>query len=305
MRSIALTLALLAGSACAANPSPGGAPEPSPDSSGAWPAQFAGVDGSGDIVVADASDGRVARRLAPSAGRDVITLSIARGGTSLFYSVSSDVACGSTWTVPLAGGTPARISDGRSSAISPDGRSLAWVRQAGCDRGEGTLVVRDLTTGRDRTWTYPDEFEGPTAVIEWSADSRTLFLLGCGVDACGVLVFDPATAKTARDGRWISTMIDDRDFSWGSVIRRGEHLVVGVDYGDLGGSERFPLLEIDPATDRIVAELMPDWRTLNPQDFDEAGRTMLAIDEHDRLGRWEDGRFTPFASGYTDAIWIE
>ena len=33
----------------------------------------------------------------------------------------------STWTVPIAGGTPSKLVDGTAAAISPDGRTLAFV----------------------------------------------------------------------------------------------------------------------------------------------------------------------------------
>lgn len=271
------------------------------------PDSFVAFTDDGDIVVAETATGQIVHKvvgradLAGPAGALTV-----QDGRILFYSTKiGDEDC-AVWTVPLAGGTPKRIATGAWPSVSPDGRSLAYTRSEGCGVKRTTLTVRDLATGSTRSWTDPDEEFPPGGVFDWRHDSKAVYIQSCGVDQCGPSEVDTTTAGPAM--RYIEgpfgEPLDGRDYGYQGTITRGRHLVFTVDYGDYGGDERFPMLEQDPATGRIVAALYDDGREFRPQDFDRSGEHMLIL-RGDTLNRWSAGNLFPLGEGFVTARWIE
>jgi Tol biopolymer transport system component len=69
------------------------------------------------------------------------------------------------WTVPIAGGTPAKLTDGASGALSPDGASLAIIDNL------GALGVCSLPRCADRRTIGSVPLDSPLA---WTPDGRSV-----------------------------------------------------------------------------------------------------------------------------------
>jgi Tol biopolymer transport system component len=107
-------------------------------------------------------DGRGARMLAPSAD------SLSWSGDSRRLAFGSGVT---VWTVARSGGAPRRITDGpddRAPSLSPDGRSIAFLRAA--DSGWNLVVRRDgrETVVAQQIWGSPS----------WSPNGRWIAVRG-------------------------------------------------------------------------------------------------------------------------------
>ena len=82
--------------------------------------------------------------------------------------------------VPLAGGTPKKISTSPGSdatpLYSPDGRWIAWRSQAraGYESDKERLIICDRETGQLRDVT--EKFDRSVESVAWAADSQGLFL---------------------------------------------------------------------------------------------------------------------------------
>jgi hypothetical protein len=91
-------------------------------------------------------------------------------GRVFFGLESCDPEPEGTWVVPLAGGRPRFVTEGGEVSVSPDGRLIAFPRiEDGC--AAGAIVVRDLVTGRERTW-HPST--GDVNAVVWAPDGRHL-----------------------------------------------------------------------------------------------------------------------------------
>lgn len=316
-----VTLAACGKPAVTTAPTPSDSPTPStagstftplprathPDRPTTPPDSFVAFTDDGDIVVAETATGQIVRRVVgranlsgPAGGLTV------QDGRILFYSTTIGQGDCAVWTVPLAGGTPKRIATGAWPSVSPDGRLLAYTRSEGCGVKRTTLTVRDLATGATRSWTDPDEEFPPGGVFDWRHDSKAVYIQSCGADQCGPSEVD--TTATGPAMRYLDgprgEPLDGRDYGYSGTITRGRNLVFTVDYGDYGGDERFPMLEQDPATGRIVAALYDDGREFRPQDFDRSGEHMLIL-RGDTLNRWSAGNLFPLGDGFVTTRWIE
>lgn len=276
-----------------------------PDRPTTPPDSFVAFTDAGDIVVAETATGQIVRKVVAAADLPgaVDALSVAPGGRILYYSTTIGHEGCAVWTVPLAGGTPKRIATGGAPAVSPDGKWLAFVRPR-CGQSKTTLTIREISSGQDRTW--DDTAELPAdAALDWSPDSKTLYLMQCGADTCGPVAVDPQQPPEPLRKRYVQPEdLDGRAFGWSWPVTRGSQFVTTVDYGDVGGDERYPMVQIDPATGRIVATLYDDGREFRPQDFDRSGQHMLIL-RGDTLNRWSAGNLFPLGDGFVTTRWIE
>jgi hypothetical protein len=87
-----------------------------PDSQVAF---VAGTGAGQTIVIASAGDGRITRRLQGCKGTYVISLAASPDGNTLYYSAE-----GSIWAIPVADGTPSKLSAGDGAAVNPNGKDL-------------------------------------------------------------------------------------------------------------------------------------------------------------------------------------
>src|SRR5581483_5573503 len=191
------------------------ADRPSPDAP--RPAQIAAIKG-GSVVLLDSADGHTVRTLAthPEATTGGFPylegLSRTPDRSAVFYALAGDCGPGTIYRVAADGRTaPAVVASGVSPAVSPDGRKLAYaVASAGPGSGGGTggagaadarhcqnaIVVRDLASGAERRWSYPDTPDYDTALyhdaviseIAWAPDStRLAYTLSYEGDSVSIL----------------------------------------------------------------------------------------------------------------------
>jgi hypothetical protein len=132
-----------------------------------------------NLDVLSSLDGHSVRTLATDVGefRGSPSLSVAPGGTVYFdnhaYVGSSPVD--RIYRVPVSGGAPSYIADGRTPAVSPNGRLLAYVSN---DPVNGPVVkeaitIEDLASHAVRSWTDTAP-EADLWALSWSPDSRFL-----------------------------------------------------------------------------------------------------------------------------------
>ena len=91
-----------------------------------------------DLWTADAN-GRRKTRLVPSVTANLVAVT-PDDRFVLFTSIAGGTV--SIWMVPIEGGTPTKLTDGTSVAVSPDGGSIAFTAQGA--RGVPSLVVCSL-----------------------------------------------------------------------------------------------------------------------------------------------------------------
>ena len=116
------------------------------------------VGGQLDLWTADASGRRIARLVPGVTATQAVVTPDDRA--VLYTSLIGGVV--STWTVPIAGGTPSKLVDGAAAAISPDGRTLAFVAMGS---GQASISVcaparlRVATTNRSRAVRHADRID--------------------------------------------------------------------------------------------------------------------------------------------------
>ena len=94
-------------------------------------------------------------------------------------------------TIDLTTGVMTDVTDGARPRVSPDGRSIAYLRASTCipdpqvnlfwDVFFDTVVVRDLATGEERLFTVDEPEQMSTASdirdIAWAADGGSVYVL--------------------------------------------------------------------------------------------------------------------------------
>ncbi len=315
-----------------ADPTLVSADRPSPD--GPRPKEIAAiVDGS--VVVLDGKDGRTLRTLAThdeaaTGGFPYLEgVTLAPDRSSVYYALAGDCGAATIYKVAGDGATPSEaILSGVSPAVSPDGRKLAYA-VAGPDRAlspapepevgaedrncQNAVVVRDLQSGAERTWRYPDTPEYATSLyqqaviteIAWAPDStRLAYTLSYEGDSVSVL-------DTAADGdlsQTLEVVIPDGGGNsshpaWQATT--GRLAVFNTRFeccfdDNYTGPPR--ALLVDPER-RLASPLLPGGRRVSALDFDAAGAHLLFV-EGGRLYR-RSGTQAPVAltRGVTRADW--
>lgn len=149
------------------------------------PATFVGYRG-GEIVLVDVSSGATVRVLVDratlgggSAEGGVVDLELSPDGSTLYF-----VALGTPeriMSVPVAGGEPTFVAEGRKPTLSPDGTKLAFLDCRSEFVGCGNAIrVRDLASGSTRMWDVgtDTEFVGQMAWMDARSLAFTMFYTG-------------------------------------------------------------------------------------------------------------------------------
>ncbi len=261
------------------------------------PSRFVAVTDDGSIVVADTATGRATKTLVEGEGCARRPDLLALGGSTVYFTTQAE--CPRIMAVPVDGGSARHIADGISPAASPDGTKLAWTT-SNC-APPARLIIRDFTSGRDRSWPLPDDLPDAGSIDFWEPDGRHLILTQCGVDACSPVRFDTTQAKLSFRLLPLEELDERCCFVWGS-LPRGTTYIATVHYGDMSGHERHPLIEIDRKGK--IYELEPDGHEYGPLGFDASGQHLLTFYKDD-LAVWSDGTPTVIGPGYHDALWLE
>ena len=308
---------------------------PAPD--GPRPKEIAAIEG-GAVVLLDGTDGHVTRTLAnhPEAATGGFPylegLSLSPDRKQVYYSVAGDCGPAQIFRVATDGKTPPQpILGGVSPAVSPDGRKLAYAVSApesaqapapladdpaggaAARHCQNAIVVRDLRSGTERTWRYPDTPDYATTLyrnaviseISWAPDStRLAYTLSYEGDSVSVLDTD----KNSDLSQTLEVVIPDGGGN-------SSHPAWQATTGQLGlfntrfeccyddnytGPPRALLVDPDRRSD---TPLLPPGRRVAALDFDASGAHLLFVDGG-RLYR-RSGTQAPvdLAGGVTHADW--
>ena len=115
--------------------------------------------------------------------------------TSTNLDIFQVAADGSSAPVNLTASNPATDNQ---PAVSPDGRSLAYVamKRAGYEADRQVLMVRDLASGQVRALT--EGWDRSVGSIAWSADAKTLYVTADDVQDTPLFAIDAASGKVSR-----------------------------------------------------------------------------------------------------------
>jgi hypothetical protein len=296
-----------------ADPTLVSAGRPSPDAP--RPGEIAAiVDGS--VVVLDGTDGRTLRTLAThdeatTGGFPFLEgVALAPDRSSVYYALAGDCGPATIYKVAADGGAPSEaLVSGVSPAVSPDGRKLAYAvatgpavparvadPEAGADpeaaaedrRCQNAVVVRDLQTGAERTWRYPDTPDYATSLyqqaviteIAWAPDStRLAYTLSYEGDSVSVL--DTAVAGDLSET--LEVVIPDGGGNsshpaWQATTGRlalfNTRFECCFDDNYTGPPRA---LLVDPER-RLASPLLPSGRRVAALDFDSSGAHLLFVD---------------------------
>jgi hypothetical protein len=313
---------------------------PAPD--GPRPTEIAAIVG-GSVVMLDARDGHTLRTLAThteatTGGFPYLEgVSLAPDHKQVFYALAGDCGPSTIYRVAADGRAPtAAILSGVSPAVSPDGRKLAYavaVTAPGsvpttapvsaspsglypdppARRCQNAVVVRDLKTGAERTWRYPDTPDFSTNLyldaviteIAWAPDSaRLAYTLSYEGDSISILdtaadtdlsqteeVVIPGGGGNSSHPAWQATT------GLLGVFNTRFECCFDDNYT---GPPRALLLNSDR---RLATPLLPSGRRVTALDFDASGAHLLFVDGG-RLYR-RSGVQAPvgLATGVTAADW--
>jgi hypothetical protein len=295
---------------------------PSPTAS--RPADIAAVVG-GSVVLLDGRDGHTVRTLAThteatTGGFPYLEgVSLSPDGKTVYYALAGDCGPATIYRVAADGRTPSEgMVDGLSPAVSPDGRKLAYAvagpegtsRDRHC---QNAIVVRDLKTGAERTWRYPDTPDYGTELyrdaviseIAWAPDStRLAYTLSYEGDSISVL----DTEKDADLSQTTEVVVPDGggnsshpawQASTGLLALFNTRFECCFD-DNYTGPPRALLFDPDR---RVGTPLLPAGRRVSALDFDASGAHLLYV-EGGRLYR-RSGPQAPvaLAAGVTHADW--
>jgi hypothetical protein len=183
------------------------------------PTVIVAVTVDGRVVALDLAPGAVPRQLAdlgdprstPPEGpgpNQVTQVSVTPDGTRAFYDECCEPASGAIYEVPTDGSSPpVLVGPGLGPAVSPDGRSLAFT-------AVDAVVVRDLATGAEKTFTDPAYRDAPLAGdVAWSLDGQRLYYPWRVVDGdrtrTWVVEVDVAAGGTPRPIGFADTFLTD------------------------------------------------------------------------------------------------
>jgi hypothetical protein len=288
------------------------------------PAEIAAIIG-GSVELLDGRDGHTLRTLAnhPEATTGgfpyLQAVSLSPDHSQVFYSLAGDCGPATIFRVPADGHSAAvAILKGLSPVVSPDGRKLAYAVAISPAPGDerhcqNAVVVRDLQTGAERTWRYPDtpDFSTPLyqdaviTEIDWAPDStRLAYTLSYEGDSVSVL----NTETDADLGQTQEVVIPDGGGNSSHPAWQATSGLLGVFNtrfeccfdDNYTGPPRALLVDVDR---RLGTPLLPAGRRVTGLDFDASGAHLLFVDGG-RLYR-RSGVQSPvgLVSGVTAADW--
>jgi len=298
---------------------------PSPDSP--RPGEIAAISG-GSVMMLDGKRGSTVRTLATheeaaTGGFPYLQgVALTPDRREVFYALAGDCAAATIFRVAVDGHAgPESLFPGVSPAVSPDGRKLAYAvatpgRASGglTDRHcQNSLVVRDLNTGAERAWRYPDtpDFDTPLyrdaviSEIDWAPDStRLAYTLSFEGDSISVLDTDADTDL----GQTEEVVIPGGGGNSSHPAWQATSGLLGLFNtrfeccfdDNYTGPPKALLADVEK---RLSTPLLPAGRRVTALDFDASGAHLLFVDSG-RLFR-RTGTQTPvaLATGVTVADW--
>ena len=269
------------------------------------------------IVVVSTATGNVVRVLAeakPDAGPHTPSfapeLSLSPDGSTVYFvRMGEHFGCDEQIvSVPFAGGSEHVVVQGHAPALSPDGRYLAYSGKGlepNCQ--QNPLVVRDLTNGEERRWTWaaehPDDpYQGGGAFgLAWAPDSRHLaFYRNDGDPHWVTSVLDTSQGETLLDAR----LVGSQDEGWWAPRYLGDgtlallHTVESI-HSNPGGRQR--VIQVDPSNGNVLSLLAPPAAGVTDLAVDRSG-TFLVYVSTDGVFRVQDGEAIRVTTGAYQAV---
>ncbi len=280
----------------------------------AAPDTVVAVRSIGEVALLDSGDGATVRVLATHAPEALGSLALTPDRRHAYYAVGSPCGSSALYRVALDGRTPPEpVGPGISPAVSPDGHTLAYARPTPPGGCANTVVVRDLATGGERSWGYPDDpdhqsalyVDGSISRLAWAPDSRRLaYTLSYEGDTVAVL-----DTVTHSDLAQTTEVVvpggggDSRHPVWQAST--GRLAVVNSVFAccyddDYAGPPR--TLAIDLPSRKVENLLAPGKQ---PQwlDFDLTGHHLLYVEDGRLYRRTDTGRAKLVGAGITAADW--
>lgn len=276
------------------------------------------------VVRLDTKTGSVLEAVPVSGGESMATLSLTADG-SVLYSAATIAGCFvemREWSIGDDDEEP--LGPGLIPAVSPDGRSLAFVDYNPCPSDGNRLAVRDLLTGEERVWPLPKQRRSVSHLVDvtWAPDSRHVAVqIGFAPDESPTLVeaptafeiriVDTKTDDTVVQGKLVAPATEDRQWHFPRFRDGGDTIVVtevccGTGANRFEASRSVRMVEIDVATGAIVDQLLELGQAILDVDFDRTGDHMLYVLDGPRrpsVFRWTDGHSTKITEGFTFAEW--
>lgn len=272
------------------------------------------------LDVLSSLDGHRIRTLATDVGefRGSPSLSVAPGGLVYFdnHAFVGSSPVDRIYSVPVSGGAPSYIADGRTPAISPDGRLLAYVSNdpvAGAVDKE-SITIEDLQSHGIRSWTATAP-EADLWALSWSPDSRFLSFsetASTTPDSVATSYFVLDTTGAVLTSGAVYRLPLAPGVSWACFMagtRSGG--LVGVGEAQLRSGLR--LVAIDARSGRTIRTLVtiPDASAATVQP-DTSGKHLIAAASgpgsfgYGRLYRWTSGSPNPraIAPDVLVATWV-
>ncbi len=250
-------------------------------------------------------DGRRVRTLIDRANAgtipDWLGLELSPDRKTLYFVRHVTDSCAEIARVATSGGAIEVIAEGTSVAISRDGRSLAYSDSWNCGRRDSRAIVRDLSTGAERSTRDATGFGGGVA---WMPDGRLLFER-CGADSCASRALDAKTLRVVDETPFrLPSYIDHMNVFISGKLRRGNagSLIFHIAYSSEYGTEPHPILDYNTLTFRTRA-LFKRSRGAGVLDFDASGDHMLYRTRDRRLFRYDGMHVTLLGAGITEAVW--
>lgn len=278
--------------------------------SGTPPTVIVAVTVDGRLVVLDAMTGAELRQLAdlgdPRGGgaegpgpNSVTQISVTPDHTMAYFDSCCEPAAGMIFAVPVDGSAPPEpLTNGLGPAVSPDGRYLAYT-------AINAVVVRDLQTGEERTFTDPAYDETPLfGDVTWSADGTRIYYPWQRANQDGfvssLIELDVAAGTVPRQVTESTAIIEHPLAHPDGVRVLMLTRTVGPD-GRPGGREGMAAVTPDglpPGVttvpdDAIVTAEVADW------GYDSGIDNLLLVTEDGQLV----GNDRPLGNGYAVAAW--
>jgi hypothetical protein len=294
-------------------PSPTTTPSltPSPEPPAGAPATFVGVR-AGEIVLVEVASGNTVGTLVDRAavgGGEVgaIDLELSPDGSTLYF-----VPFGTPeriMSVPMAGGEPTLVADGRKPSVSADGRWLAYLDCSSPFVGCGNaIVVRDLRGDGLYVWDVGAD-EQWVGQLAWLPDSRSL-------------AYSMFYAGDSNPTMHLLDTVGDRDVELRSIAKVGPDRI-GAGWTVVGYHAPTQSLAVrhyccsTQATDEVdesaVLSVATDGRVLSTLleradwldiELDASARHFLLADQGRDVYRLDDSGQPVFvAGGFEDVVW--
>lgn len=244
--------------------------------------------------------------------RTTFDVEMAPNGGLVYFSDGGFGQCGNIYSISIGGPIRVIARGAYGPAISPDGRRLAYTTSYSCGDRRHRIVVRDIDDGTERQWI--GAWEGGYGNPTWAPDPRFLIVARAGADSARHFLLD--TRKSGRlDGRDWPPVDEDDDPAGIEIsslevtltsptVRPGTRTVAfGVAYSSVDGTERYPILEYDPARGTFRVLISDNaW----PVAYDPSGQSLLIIRRGAtklKLFRYTNGRTFFLGKGFNDAAW--